>query len=162
MDAINGAFMLLRRSAVDNVGLLDEQYWMYGEDLDWCYRFWARGWKVLYWPCVNGSPRQGRRDRAEAFAAHERSLSPLHVDLLPQTLRAAQQSWSQRSRLARSVAEVRGLGCRQRRRSGSGSAEDPIGTFRLAKRQRLGSASVATPEPSAELQQLCGYAPQTG
>jgi GT2 family glycosyltransferase len=52
VDAVNGAFMLLRRSAVDTVGLLDEQYWMYGEDLDWCYRFWARGWKVLYWPCV--------------------------------------------------------------------------------------------------------------
>jgi N-acetylglucosaminyl-diphospho-decaprenol L-rhamnosyltransferase len=52
VDAVNGAFMLLRRSALEEVGLLDEAYWMYGEDLDWCYRFWEKGWAVLYWPRV--------------------------------------------------------------------------------------------------------------
>ncbi len=50
VDAINGAFMLVRAAAIDEVGLLDEGYWMYGEDLDWCFRFWSAGWKVLYWP----------------------------------------------------------------------------------------------------------------
>lgn len=50
VDAVNGAFMLIRRRALEEVGLLDEEYWMYGEDLDWCYRFWERGWAVLYWP----------------------------------------------------------------------------------------------------------------
>lgn len=50
VDAVNGAFMLVRRSAMDDIGLLDEDYWMYGEDLDWCYRFSSAGWKVLYWP----------------------------------------------------------------------------------------------------------------
>jgi GT2 family glycosyltransferase len=50
VDAVNGAFMLVRREALDSVGLLDERYWMYGEDLDWCFRFWAAGWPVLYWP----------------------------------------------------------------------------------------------------------------
>lgn len=50
VDAVNGAFMLVRRTALDSVGLLDERYWMYGEDLDWCFRFWAAGWPVLYWP----------------------------------------------------------------------------------------------------------------
>jgi len=48
VDAVTGAFMLLRRSAMIEVGLLDEAYGMYGEDLDWCYRFKAAGWKVLY------------------------------------------------------------------------------------------------------------------
>ncbi len=48
VDAVNGAFMLVRRAAVDEVGLLDESYWMYGEDLDWCARFRQRGWKVVY------------------------------------------------------------------------------------------------------------------
>jgi hypothetical protein len=48
VDAVNGAFMLVRREAMDAVGLLDEGYWLYMEDLDWCYRFWRRGWKVLY------------------------------------------------------------------------------------------------------------------
>lgn len=52
VDAVNGAFMLVRRSAVDAVGLLDEDYWLYMEDLDWCLRFWEAGWPVWYWPAV--------------------------------------------------------------------------------------------------------------
>ena len=52
VDAINGAYMLIRREAAESVGPLDERYWMYAEDLDWCHRFWKRGWKVLYWPGV--------------------------------------------------------------------------------------------------------------
>src|SRR5579864_4429911 len=48
VDAINGAFMLARRQAVDDVGLLDDGYWMYGEDLDWCYRFKECGWPIIY------------------------------------------------------------------------------------------------------------------
>ncbi len=48
VDAVNGAFMLVRREAMDEVGLLDERYWMYAEDLDWCYRFKQAGWEVLY------------------------------------------------------------------------------------------------------------------
>jgi N-acetylglucosaminyl-diphospho-decaprenol L-rhamnosyltransferase len=48
VDAVNGAFMLVRREALADVGLLDERYWLYMEDLDWCYRFHQHGWKVLY------------------------------------------------------------------------------------------------------------------
>ena len=48
VDAINGAFMLVRREAMDEVGVLDAGYWMYGEDLDWCTRFRRAGWEVLY------------------------------------------------------------------------------------------------------------------
>ena len=48
VDAVNGAFMLIRREAIDAVGLLDEAYRMYGEDLDWCYRFKRAGWSVFY------------------------------------------------------------------------------------------------------------------
>lgn len=51
-DAINGAFMLMRRSALDEVGLFDEGYWMYMEDLDLCYRFARAGWAVWYEPTV--------------------------------------------------------------------------------------------------------------
>jgi hypothetical protein len=50
VDAVNGAFMLIRAAALDDVGLLDESYWMYGEDLDLCFRFWQANWPVLYWP----------------------------------------------------------------------------------------------------------------
>ena len=52
VDAINGAFMLVRREAALDVGPMDERYWLYAEDLDWCHRFWERGWKVFYWPGV--------------------------------------------------------------------------------------------------------------
>lgn len=48
VDAINGAFMLVRKSAMDEVGLFDESYWMYAEDLDWCTRFREAGWRVVY------------------------------------------------------------------------------------------------------------------
>ncbi len=48
VDAVNGAFMLVRRAALEDVGFLDEAYWLYMEDLDWCYRFHQHGWKVLY------------------------------------------------------------------------------------------------------------------
>jgi GT2 family glycosyltransferase len=48
VDAVNGAFMLVRREAVDEVGALDEGYWLYMDDLDWCYRFRSHGWKVWY------------------------------------------------------------------------------------------------------------------
>jgi GT2 family glycosyltransferase len=52
VDAVNGAFMLMRREALDDVGLFDEGYWMYMEDLDLCYRFAQRNWTVWYEPSV--------------------------------------------------------------------------------------------------------------
>ena len=48
VDSVNGAFMLVRREALDDVGLLDEGYWLYMDDLDWCIRFHRRGWGVWY------------------------------------------------------------------------------------------------------------------
>jgi N-acetylglucosaminyl-diphospho-decaprenol L-rhamnosyltransferase len=52
VDAVNGAFMLMRREALDQVGLFDEGYWMYMEDLDLCYRFAQAGWTTWYEPAV--------------------------------------------------------------------------------------------------------------
>jgi GT2 family glycosyltransferase len=59
VDAINGAFMLVKREAVAQVGPMDERYWLYAEDIDWCRRFWDSGWKVLYWPGVHVIHRKG-------------------------------------------------------------------------------------------------------
>jgi GT2 family glycosyltransferase len=50
VDAVSGAFMLVRGQAMREVGLMDERYWLYAEDLDWCRRFWEHGWRILYWP----------------------------------------------------------------------------------------------------------------
>ena len=52
VEAVNGAFMLIRRAALDQVGPFDERYWMYMEDLDLCYRFAERGWVTWYEPGV--------------------------------------------------------------------------------------------------------------
>jgi len=48
VDSLVGAFMLCRREVLEDVGGLDEDYFMFGEDLDWCYRVKGRKWKVFY------------------------------------------------------------------------------------------------------------------
>lgn len=52
VDSVVGAFMIVRSEAVSQVGMLDESFFMYGEDLDWAFRIKSRGWKVLYNPAV--------------------------------------------------------------------------------------------------------------
>jgi GT2 family glycosyltransferase len=50
VDVINGCFWSVRRKAVEQIGLLDEDFFIYGEDMDWCKRFNNAGWKVVYFP----------------------------------------------------------------------------------------------------------------
>ena len=50
VEAISGSFMVIRREAQQQVGLLDEMFFMYGEDLDFCYRLNTSGWKIFYVP----------------------------------------------------------------------------------------------------------------
>ena len=50
VDILNGCFWLIRREAVEAVGLLDENFFMYAEDMDWCKRFSLRGWQVMFVP----------------------------------------------------------------------------------------------------------------
>ncbi len=50
VEAISGSFMLFRRELLEDVGYLDESYFMYGEDLDYCYRTRQAGWQIYYVP----------------------------------------------------------------------------------------------------------------
>jgi GT2 family glycosyltransferase len=50
VDWVSGACMGVRRKAVDDVGPMDERFFMYWEDADWCRRMWRKGWKVVYFP----------------------------------------------------------------------------------------------------------------
>jgi len=50
VDWVTGACVLARREAIEEVGLLDEGFFMYSEELDWCRRFKAQGWEVVYLP----------------------------------------------------------------------------------------------------------------
>ncbi|MDP2932717.1 MAG: glycosyltransferase family 2 protein [bacterium] len=52
VDAVMGAYMLIRKSVADKIGLLDEEFFMYGEDLDWCWRAKEEGFKTVYYPPV--------------------------------------------------------------------------------------------------------------
>ena len=52
LDAVSGSFMMVRREAYGQVGGLDEDFFMYGEDLDWCYRIQRAGWKNYYVPAT--------------------------------------------------------------------------------------------------------------
>lgn len=48
IDALSGAFMIVRRVAGEQVGWWDEDYFWYGEDIDFCYRLKEKGWKIMY------------------------------------------------------------------------------------------------------------------
>jgi N-acetylglucosaminyl-diphospho-decaprenol L-rhamnosyltransferase len=50
VDEVTGSCLLARREAVEQVGLLDEQFFMYYDEVDWCYRMKAAGWRVFYVP----------------------------------------------------------------------------------------------------------------
>jgi GT2 family glycosyltransferase len=50
VDAVSGAFLMIRRQVVEKIGLLDERFFMYGEELDWCLRAKRAGWAVMYYP----------------------------------------------------------------------------------------------------------------
>jgi hypothetical protein len=50
VEAVSGCFMALRPEAIAEVGLFDEGYFMYAEDIDWCLRFLKRGWRVCFTP----------------------------------------------------------------------------------------------------------------
>ncbi len=75
VDAIVGAFMLVRREAIAQVGLLDESFFMYGEDLDWAKRITDAGWEVWYNPAVTvthikeAASRHSYRARVEFYRA---------------------------------------------------------------------------------------------
>jgi GT2 family glycosyltransferase len=77
VDSVVGAFMLVRMQAIKAVGLLDDTFFMYGEDLDWAYRIKAAGYRVIYYPRVTvlhvkrASSRQFPRAKVEFWRAME-------------------------------------------------------------------------------------------
>jgi len=63
IDACSGAFFLIKKKAIEKIGLLDEDFFMYGEDLDWAYRLKNSGFKIYYFPkakIIHFKKRSGR------------------------------------------------------------------------------------------------------
>jgi N-acetylglucosaminyl-diphospho-decaprenol L-rhamnosyltransferase len=95
VDSVVGAFMVVRAEALRQVELLDESFFMYGEDLDWAYRIKKAGWKVYYNPQVTvlhykrAASRHSRKANYEFYRAmhifyrkHYAAMTPLWLHWL--------------------------------------------------------------------------------
>jgi GT2 family glycosyltransferase len=121
VDALVGACMLVRGPVVREVGLLDETFFMYGEDLDWAYRIKQYGWKIMYLPgaIVHHYKRAASRQRPfrsiRAFydamrvfhRKHYAATTPAVLNLLIETGIALKEAWSRGSNLLRPAAARR-------------------------------------------------------
>lgn len=67
VEAISGALMLVKRSAIDDVGLWDEGYFLHCEDLDWCMRFRQSGWQIIFVPDAPVLHHHGHCSRSRPF-----------------------------------------------------------------------------------------------
>jgi N-acetylglucosaminyl-diphospho-decaprenol L-rhamnosyltransferase len=79
VDWLFGACLFVRRDAADEVGLFDEDFFMFSEETDWCYRFRQAGWKVYFFPGAEvvhvGAASHGGRLFAENVRGHVRFLA---------------------------------------------------------------------------------------
>jgi GT2 family glycosyltransferase len=79
VDWLFGACLLVRRDAADQVGLFDEDFFMFSEETDWCYRFRQAGWSVWFYPGAEvvhvGGASHGGRLFAENVRGHLRFLA---------------------------------------------------------------------------------------
>jgi N-acetylglucosaminyl-diphospho-decaprenol L-rhamnosyltransferase len=88
VDAVSGAFMLMRRRLLEEIGTFDEGYWMYMEDLDLCFRAARAGWVTWYEPSVaathvkGGTSGRNRRLRIN-YAFHRGMARFYHRHLAP-------------------------------------------------------------------------------
>ncbi len=60
VDILVGCFSFIRRETLDAVGLLDENLFMYGDDVDWCRRCWNAGWEVVFYPGAQAIHYRGK------------------------------------------------------------------------------------------------------
>jgi len=78
-EFVMGSVMLVRREAIEQVGPLDEDFFLFSEETDWCYRFRQAGWKVLFFPGAEfvhvGGASHGGRMFTENLRGHLRFLA---------------------------------------------------------------------------------------
>jgi GT2 family glycosyltransferase len=66
VEAVSGCCFLVRRSVLDEVGFLDEDFFMYAEETDLCYRAWQAGFEVHYAPVGEIVPLHGASSRLDS------------------------------------------------------------------------------------------------
>jgi GT2 family glycosyltransferase len=78
VDVLVGCFWLVRREALNQFGLLDEQFFMYAEDVDWCKRCWDSGWRVTFHPASDAIHYRGgssaKSDPVKLAVTQQRSV----------------------------------------------------------------------------------------
>lgn len=79
VDSVCGAFMVLRATMLAEVGLLDETFWMYGEDLDLAYRAKQRGWRVYYNAAVQVRHYKGGSSKQRSLRCTYEFFRAMHV-----------------------------------------------------------------------------------
>jgi len=79
IDALTGAFALVRRTAGEQVGWLDEDYFWNGEDIDFCYKLKEAGWKVMYVPTVKITHFKGSSAKATSESRQKWALNSTEV-----------------------------------------------------------------------------------
>ena len=112
-DWVSGACMLVRRSVIEQVGLLDDGYFMYTEETDWCYRMRQAGWsvgyvpkaKVLHWGGQSASAAPERK-RSQVYLSKWRFFQKHHGRLTAAAFRLAIQVASAAKLLAWSAAAL--------------------------------------------------------
>ena len=70
VDWVDGAALMARREAIEQVGLMDEGFFMYSEELDWCRRFGEAGWRVVYLPVARIVHHRGKSSEQVLPARH--------------------------------------------------------------------------------------------
>ena len=75
-DWVVGAFMCVRAEAIEAIGPMDERFFLYSEEVDWCLRARQAGWDVRHLPSMTVTHHAGRRDRGDLMGqlAHSRAL----------------------------------------------------------------------------------------
>jgi GT2 family glycosyltransferase len=67
VEWLMGSCYMLRSAAIKEVGGMDERFFLYFEDVDWCRRFWEKGWQVVYVPEARFSHFHQRRSRSHQW-----------------------------------------------------------------------------------------------
>ena len=81
VDAVSGASLMVRREALEAVGGMDERYFLYAEDIDFCMSVGERGWRVVYYPKAVVTHQKGASSRQARLAANRefhRSMALFH------------------------------------------------------------------------------------
>ena len=93
VDSVSGSFMMVRRKVYQQVGGLDEEFFMYGEDLDWCFRIQHSGWKIFYVPSTSIIHYKGESTRRSSLNEIRTFYEAMHLFVEKHHGRSNAMSW---------------------------------------------------------------------